>query len=337
MTGISTPPVLTIGILTFRRPQDVARLVGGLLSGGVDGFARILVLDDGPDAQTQAALAPFADRITLIVHDVNRGYARSFCHLFALCETPYLMVTADDDVADADEIRRSAEMAARLAVDFAAPVFLDATGRRYRGRDSTGRISLSDVRWASGHAPGLVYRVAAARRFLPVLAARLDKGCYAGEIYPQTILAYLLCFDSQECRWLPTAPIREGEPRPSQLRDSDGTRYNSVAGRLREQLAFREVFTDIAAAMDNPAKKASVAAVARLHDQDIYRRVTREIRREHPECVTDWVSGGIYFNRRSVPRHMLNLLRWLRARRGARRTLRAVDRARDAVPPGERR
>ena len=326
-------PLLTIGIPSYRRPAEVAALVGDMLAGGVGEVARILVIDDGPDADVQAALAPFAERIHLHVHVENRGYAGTFADLFALCDTPWLMVTADDDYPDADEIRRTAELLREHPVDFASTLFPDRHGAIYRGRRSMAAISLAEIRWASGHAPGLVYRVATARRLLPFLTDRLAQDCYAAKIYPQTVLAYLLCFSAPACRWLPTAPFREGAERPSGLRDKDGTRYNSVAGRMREQLAYTGMFAAMADFLDTPAARDRINAVARIHAQDIYRRLTREIRREHPEVIEDWLAGSFYFNRRGLPGHLLRLGRWLRARRAARATLRATDRARGAVPP----
>lgn len=326
-------PLLTIGIPSYKRPEEVAALVGDMLAGSVADVARILVIDDGPDPAVQAALAPFADRIQLHVHDENRGYAGTFADLFALCDTPWLMVTADDDYPDAGEIRRTVEMLRDTAVDFASTLFPDRHGAIYRGRQSTAAISLGEVRWASGHAPGLVYRVETARRLLPFLTGRLEQGCYAAKIYPQTVLAYLLCFSAPDCRWLPTAPFREGAERPSQLRDGDGTRYNSVAGRMREQLAYSEMFAAMAEFLDTPEARTRIAAVSKIHAQDIYRRLTREIRREHPEVVEDWITGSFFFNRRGLPGHMLRLWRWHRARRAARTTLRAIDRARGALPP----
>lgn len=326
-------PLLTIGIPSYRRPAEVAALVEAMLAGGVGQVARILVIDDGPDAEVQAALAPFAGRIDLHVHETNRGYAATFADLFALCETPWLMVTADDDDPDAGEIRRVADLLGEHPVDFASTLFPDRAGAIYRGRRSTAAISLAEIRWASGHAPGLVYRVETARRLLPFLTGRLEAGCYAARIYPQTVLAYLICLSAPECRWLPAAPFREGAERPSQLSDADGTRYNSVAGRLREQLAYSEMFEAMADFLDTPGARDRIAALARLHAQDVYRRLTREIRREHPELVLDWLAGSFFFNRRGLPGHMLRLWRWTRARRHARAVLRAADRARGAVAP----
>ena len=326
-------PLLTIGIPSYRRPAEVAALVGDMLAGGVGEVAQILVIDDGPDRDVQAALAPFADRIALHVHEANRGYAATFADLFALCDTRWLMVTADDDTPDPDEIRRTAELLRAHPVDFASTLFPDRHGAIYRGRQSTAAISLGEIRWASGHAPGLIYRVETARKLLPFLTGRLAQECYAARIYPQTVLAYLICLSAPECRWLPTAPFREGAERPSGLRDGDGTRYNSVAGRMREQLAYTAMFGAMADFLDTAEASDRIAAVSRLHAQDIYRRLTREIRREHPEVIEDWIAGSFFFNRRGLPGHLRRLGRWLRARRAARAVLRASDRARGAIPP----
>jgi hypothetical protein len=314
---------LSIGIPTHFRSTDLARLVEGLRRAAPD--LAVTVIDDGPDAATESVLAAHVPPVRLIRHDRNQGYAQSLVELFETCETEYLLISADDDLCDAAGLR-----AARAALDasadpapadFLATQFHDRGGVLKRGRTAAGPVSLAEIRDASGHAPGLIYRAQAARDALPFLRARLAQGCYAARLYPQVLLVYVMALCGARCRWLPVAPITEGAAHPAHLTDSDGTTYDSPAGRLREQEAFAAAFAAMAEAVPQDAR-AQLDAVATLHAQGLYRRFMRALRLHHPDLVDTWIPGSLVYCRRSLPRHLLNLWAFRRARRRAEHVLR---------------
>jgi len=310
---------LSIGIPTHFRSTDLARLVEGLRRAAPD--LAVTVIDDGPDAATESALDAHVPPVRLIRHDRNRGYAQSLVELFETCETEYLLISADDDLCDAEGLTRTRAALDDTAPDFLATQFHDRSGVLKRGRTAAGPVSLAEIRDASGHAPGLVYRVAPARAALPFLRARLDAGCYAARLYPQVLLVYVMALRGARCRWLPVAPITEGAAHPAHLTDSDGTTYDSPAGRLREQEAFAAAFAAMAEAVPQDAR-AQLDAVATLHAQGLYRRFMRALRLHHPDLVDTWIPGSLVYCRRSLPRHLLNLWAFRRARRRAEHVLR---------------
>ncbi|MBK1634217.1 glycosyltransferase family 2 protein [Rhodovulum adriaticum] len=320
---MTAAPSLAVGIPTYFRSADLLRLVKGLTAADPD--LPVTVIDDGPDPATAEALADAGPRVRLIRHETNRGYAHSFAELIEGCSADYLLVSADDDLCDAAGLARSRALLTARRPDFAATQFLDRAGAIKRGQPAAGPVALADIRDASGHAPGLIYRVAAARRALPFLQARLAADCYAARIYPQTLLVYTMALQGAACTWLPAAPITEGAAHPPSLSDSDGTAYHSPAGRLREQAAFAQAFTALAGFVPAQAQDR-LAAIATLHDQDAYRRFMRALRLHHPELVEDWISGSLFYCRNSLARHLLNLWSWRRARRRAERTLRKESR-----------
>lgn len=313
---------LSIGIPTYFRSADVRRLVDGLRA--ADSALPVTVIDDGPDPETAKALAELGQPVRLIRHEQNRGYAHSFLELFDTCETEYLLVSADDDLCDPEGLSHVRAALKGAAPDFAATQFFDRAGAMVRGRDTAGPIALADIRNASGHAPGLIYRLSAMRPALPFLRARLEAGCYAARIYPQTVLVYLIALQGADCRWMPAAPIREGAARDAQLSDTDGTTYNSPVGRLREHLAFSEVFAAMSETLPDTAQ-ARLAAIATLHEQDFYRRFVRALRLHHPDLIEDWMAGSLFYARRSLPRHLLNTLIWWRRRQRAEQVLRKAN------------
>ncbi len=314
-----TRPSLSIGIPTHFRSPDLARLVDGLRRAAPD--LAVTVIDDGPDAAVPGALAAHVPPVRLIRHERNQGYAPSLVELFETCETAYLLISADDDLCDAEGLARTRAALDAGTVDFAATQFHDRSGALKRGRTAAGPVSLAEIRDASGHAPGLIYRAEAARDALPFLKARLDAGCYAARLYPQVLLVYVMALRGGACRWLPVAPITEGPAHPARLADSDGTAYDSPAGRLREQEAFAAAFAAMADYVPQTAR-AQLDAVATLHEQDIYRRFMRALRLHHPDLVESWIPGSLVYCRHSLPRHLLNLWAFRRARRRAEQVLR---------------
>jgi hypothetical protein len=135
------------------------------------------------------------------------------------------------------------------------------------------------------------------------------------------LLVYVMALRGATCRWLPVAPIRKGAAHPAQLADSDGTAYDSPAGRLREQEAFAAAFAAMADTVPQDAR-ARLAAIATLHEQDIYRRFMWALRLHHPDLVDTWIPDSLFYCRRSLPRHLLNLWAFWRARRRAEHVLR---------------
>ena len=319
MTDPTPRARLGIGIPTHFRSTDLARLMEGLRRAAPD--LAVTVIDDGPDPATPRALSAHVPPVRLIRHDTNRGYARSFLELIETCETEYLLISSDDDLCDAEGLARIREMLAEMEPDFVATQFHDRTGALKRGRTTAGPVSLTEIRDASGHAPGLIYRTDTARAALPFLRARLDAGCYAARLYPQTLLVYVMALRGAGCRWLPVAPINEGAAQPGRLADSDGTAYHSPAGRLREQEAFAAAFAAMAGAVP-PEARARLDAVATLHEHDIYRRFMWALRLHHPDLVDTWIPGSLFYCRRSLPRHLLNLWAFWRRRRRAEHVLR---------------
>lgn len=322
MTQAAQDAKLGIGIPTHFRSTDLARLVAGLRRAAPD--LPVTVIDDGPDPATESLLAAHVPPVRLIRHDTNQGYAHSLVELFETCETEYLLISADDDLCDAEGLARTRAALDDTAPDFAATQFHDRNGALKRGRSAAGPVSLAEIRDASGHAPGLIYRTETARAALPFLRARLAQGCYAARLYPQTLLVYVMALRGAACRWLPVAPIREGAANPARLADNDGTAYHSPAGRLREQEAFAAAFAAMAEVVPDAAR-ARLDAIAALHAQDLYRRFMWALRLHHPDLVETWLPGSLFYCRRSLPRHLLNLWAFARARRRAERVLRQEE------------
>lgn len=182
------PKRITIGIPTCKRPREIFTLVRDLLSEGVSEFADIIVIDDGPTAETADLLEPMRSKIEFIQHDTNQGYCKTFAELFSLCQTEYMMITADDDEVLSAGLLEVTDFALSERPDFVSTAWL-RDGRIHRGKAAQARLKVSEVRPASDHAQGLVYRTEAVRPHLDYLTTRIEQGCYASFMCPQVVIA----------------------------------------------------------------------------------------------------------------------------------------------------
>ncbi|SUZ31967.1 hypothetical protein ROE7235_01718 [Roseibaca ekhonensis] len=310
---------LSIGIPSYRRADDVARQVAGMVDALPD--LPVTVIDDGPDEAVAQALAPFKGRIALHRHATNLGYAVTFAELLDGCDTTHIVLSADDDLCDPEGVHALEQMVQDDTPDFASTWFVDASGTRTRGRDRRAALSLTDLRDASGHAPGLVYSAKAARAALPFLRARLDAGCYAARTYPQVLVVAYIALSGGRCVWLPVAPVREGRAHPPALQGPNGHGYDSPAARLTEAEAFEAAFAAMADFLPAAAHDR-LDALRLIHRQDTYRRFMRALRKHHPELVADWLTGSLGYLRASWARHMRDLWSSKRARARAESILR---------------
>jgi hypothetical protein len=171
-----------------------------------------------------------------------------------------------------------------------------------RTKNKEEQISWADIRTASNHAPGLVYRVKAALPIIEKMRSRLSHNCYATSIYPQVVMVMLQLFTrSGVACWCPivVGGYRNSGPLPSQLFDSNGYSYRSVAGVWREQLAFVELFDYIVSISNIPRIKK----VAEHHRSKEYLSIFNRI---EDAIASESRDGIFYFHLGAV----FNTVRW---------------------------
>ena len=95
-----TPPLVSIGIPTFRRPQEVKRAAESALAQDY-GAVEVVVSDDAGGDETADVLAAIGDpRLRVVVQPDNLGHARNFQAVRELATGEYFMWLADDDWID---------------------------------------------------------------------------------------------------------------------------------------------------------------------------------------------------------------------------------------------
>ena len=240
-------PTITIGIPTYNRPRQLARLLGQLVdSNKLCPWLQVLVLDDSGD---QKARAPFNQHCQdnqfarLITNPENQGYPRSLIKLVEECESDYIILLADDDhiqLASLDDLRSFLESE---TPDFISTPWLrkTGTGNRYRlasDRNRTGEIQPRYAIEAAGHAPGLIMRTGAVLPYLSILRDRLLSGCSIAATYPQVILLCELLMTDARCVHFTKPLVQEGDRCTSEIRDQDGEHYTSLPSRIQQMASM---------------------------------------------------------------------------------------------------
>lgn len=247
-------PTITIGIPTYNRPRQLARLLGQLVdTKKISSWLQVLVLDDSGKQEGHTAFNqnfrdnPFA---RLATNPENMGYPRSLIRLIEECETEYLLLLADDDHIQVSAFDSLRGFLGSDAPDFVSTPWLRRTGRRYRlasDRNRTGDIHPRYAMEAAGHAPGLILRTEAVLPHIPKLRERLQAECSIAATYPQIILLCELLTIGARCVHFTQPLVREGDRCTSEIRDQQGEHYTSLPSRI-QQLASMDRYL-----MDKPA------------------------------------------------------------------------------------
>ena len=246
-------PTITIGIPTYKRPRQLARLLGQLVdSKKLCPWLQVLVLDDSGDQEAHAVFHQYCQDsqfAQLVSNPENQGYPRSLIRLIEECRSDYLVLLADDDhiqLASLDGLRGFLESE---TPDFISTPWLRRTGsgNRYRlasDRNRTGEINPRYAMQAAGHAPGLIMRTGAVLPYLSLLRDRLISGCAIAATYPQVILLCELLITGARCVHFTKPLVQEGDRCTSEIRDPDGEHYKSVPSRIQQMASMDRYLMD---------------------------------------------------------------------------------------------
>lgn len=314
---------LTLCIPTYNRNKSVEALVESIISSGLLDSVSLIVIDDGSVDKTHELLkrkcSGFHESVKIIRYDTNKGMANGLFRFFEECQTEYLMMLADDDIVIPQGVRELIDYLEKRAPDFASTTWLaNATGgsRVFRGRAREARIKLAEIRTASNHAPGLVYRVPAVLPDLGFLRQRLVAGCYATMIFPQVVIALSLALRTNNCWWCPIASggYHEDGAKPSGLRDRDGNHWSSVIGRWNEQKAFSDVYSYFYSIAPSFSVRKAVERLGVLHELESFERLKSGIAVERPDLVPLINGASAYQNLRHLLRTCFAFYRYLSKR-----------------------
>lgn len=271
---------LTLGVPTFNRRDAVLDLVEGYLTSPTRNPVHLLVIDDGSDDGTEAALQARTrghPRVRILVHERNLGYARTYTELLEQCSTEYLVVAADDDELLEGQLDALVDALARSRPDLLASQWSQRDGRMVRGSAEARTIAPRELFQAAHHAPGLAYRVAACSPGVAKLERLVTQASQCALVWPQVVVvAHLLA--SGDCWWWPEPVLREGPaPGPSGIFPT-----LAVAGAWE---TVRSLDEHLASELRNPltaSERDALEAMRDLNANRVYAALRRGMLRESP-------------------------------------------------------
>jgi glycosyltransferase involved in cell wall biosynthesis len=235
--------ILTIGIPTYDRLEELSRLISQIFESDLFEYIDLLVIDDGKKKLVNNYLrshhATISQNIRVIENNGNLGYSSSFVRIFEECKTPFVLIMADDDLVVPENFQPLIKYIIENDPDFISPQFFKM-GLLERGVRENRAIKVKEFRACCNHAPGLVYKISSCRPFLHDLKSRLIEGKTDVLIYPQVILIIHLLNAHKRCIWLDFPTANEGANLPSSIRDSDGSSYWEFLSRCRQLIDFEE-------------------------------------------------------------------------------------------------
>ena len=286
--------ILTICIPTYNRSKTISKLLDEIVSSGLIDIVKVIVADDGSDDDTYTSLTSndYGEEVTIIRHEHNIGMAAGYLQFIELCRTDYFMVFADDDMFSEDGIRKLVPFLLQVKPDYVATAWgtCDADilwKNKMRTNGTNSKIKIKDIRRATNHDSGCVYKTTAAYKHIVTMKTRLENHCYATYIFPSVVLTLLIAFSKNNCWWFKevVGGYQSSGAMESNLLYNNEYKYVSVFGRWKEQVAFEDVYTYIYNTVQDEWKKKMAHQLLIRHRLEFYYRIEAGIQEEKPNLL----------------------------------------------------
>lgn len=229
---------MTIGIPTYKRPDSLAKLLT-IIANTPEFYlnSEIMVLNDSGtkdfDEGYDHALKYGKDlKIDYLRNETNIGFARSFCKLIQECKTTYLLLMADDDILLKDHFSDILIFLKEKNPDLLSPQWLFKDGRFMRGIMEARKVEPEEYRHCCGHAPGVIFNVEKARKFVNLVQGRININCAATLTYPLVSFSIPLILSYNNCWWFGKPIAMEGDACASGIKDAHGYHYSTLASSV---------------------------------------------------------------------------------------------------------
>jgi glycosyltransferase involved in cell wall biosynthesis len=292
--------LLTIGIPTYNRRDAVTERVEELLACNLPDEVKILVIDNASNDGTAEHLikisqditkGSLSERIKILKNDCNLGYAGNIFKLFDKCETEYLLIDSDEDAIISNNLKELLDFIKQKKPDFVSPQAI-IDNQIYRGSDRRAEVSLEEYRTASFYISGLIFKVSACLKILPVISGLVSKNS-AAMVYPQCLLAaHLLLYG--KCYWINIAVTEKKLQLPSHIDDLVGGKYYHLAARFSQHkgvIDFLKILANDAAKYpDN--KKNIVEKLIKNTQYELFDTIRGAIEMESTELLNYFDYGA---------------------------------------------
>lgn len=285
-------------------------------SDGVLDTFPLIVMDDGPSPTLKHPIRTQFPTIDFYRHEKNLGMARSVLDILRACSTEYCMMSADDDFLAMSGLEKANTYVSQSSPDLISTQFLSGS-KVTRGRNNEGPIGYSEIGQAFYHAPGLIYKVDTALRYVDFLENMVEMGNYVAITTPQVAIAFLILLEGGSLRWHPSAPVVEGFAAPSQLRDSEGDLYNTLTGRVREYEGWIQFFHECNHWLPSDNGRELATHLGKLRMQELYSSMNASLAVKSLAAGASFRGAALFYNLRHPQAALSDLLKWIISRRQA--------------------
>lgn len=309
--------LLTICILSYNRYKSLELLVDSVSAATLPNDVRLLIKDDSGIQFCKKLEPRYSEmrNIEFSYNNENLGYAASFIDAFKGAESRYLMFVSDDDMIDRGELDLLIAYLRGSDESFVSTKW--CYRNKYSGRNSNAyakqRIKLTQVRQASNHAPGLVWKREDVTRFLHIIEERLNTSCSFVYFYPQVALLYVLILSNLKCCVLPLAPVNEGHlVEPSNLVSKNERRsYIHPSETVSENICYNKFCREVLSIFDSQKAKA----LADLNQAKLFQDIAFALKLSSDATYESFVADScIYIVRHRLPLIFSDVIKLLRAR-----------------------
>ena len=308
---------ITICIPTYCRRESVCTLVSSIIQQNILLIADLIVIDDGSIDDTYEELRklnyPSGSNVCILRQE-NEGLAATFVKFFTLCKTEYLLMIADDDKILGSNFTKIIDFLVNTETDFVSAIWMASDGHTInRGKKYITKISLDELRAATNHAPGLIYKVESCKQALSYLKERLAATCYAANIFPQVVLSLYLSLYSDRLHWCPIAigGYNKYGAKSSGLHDSHGNHWSSVQGRWNEQVSFEKIYSNLVDLSRSNLEKIKYSKLLAKHNSEIYVRLRSGVEVQKPDLSKLLDGGSLFYNIRNLSKSIKNLFEFV--------------------------
>jgi glycosyltransferase involved in cell wall biosynthesis len=276
---MSNQKLLTICIATYNRSEIVTNLIKTLLGFELNNEIEILVIDDYSSDNTFESLSQFSDvpNVSAYRNQQNLSRARTQLKYFNLCKTEFLVELADDDYLLKDGLLELLDLLPKSDVDFFSTRWIDPDGSLCpgRGSDKVQDVSLTNLRRASEHSIGCVFRASIIRHSEKYLLKRLDRDCALAFFWHQNIV---LCMAMLNNLTLVSCPILLGgyspeDRAPSNLIDPNGNQYFSLTSTFNKYLGLKEFYEDMLEQFPESPLFDELTILSKSHNLSLYNSI----------------------------------------------------------------
>jgi hypothetical protein len=252
--------LLTIGIPAFERNVRVKQTivqVRGVIEGH-ESDVEILVIDDQSSDDTWMHIKDECYGPVRGIQNPKRlGFKGNLREIFLKSKSKFTMLMWDDEFLiknNFDILLKFLDMQSNIAL-YTTKYF--SGGHLIRGSRELESVDLTNIRFHTNHAPGLIFNTQYA---LEAISNIEEYYYHADNWYPQVLISYYIVLNNQKTLSLPLVICEERDPMISGLGN-----YSDVNGRWREWLFFRLFFEHL-----KYIDKSKSELLIRIHEKNMF-------------------------------------------------------------------